>query len=64
MTYEELFSLFKERNKSIATCIEDYRPANGAYCIQVWTKGGGMFYAKWFPIEDMFLITNANEGAE
>jgi hypothetical protein len=61
ITYGELISKFKERNKDFANLVEDYRPAVGLYKMQIWFKCGKTMYITYNKHEDKFYIEEVDE---
>lgn len=47
MTYRELYSLFRERNKDLEGYVTDYSPAPGGNQIQIWLNNRMTFYVRY-----------------
>lgn len=61
-TWRVLFSLFCERNKDLKGQINDYRPGNEPWKLQLWFKNGTTCYAKWTPEIEAFVFSEVETG--
>ena len=61
LTHGKLFSLFCERNKDLVRYINDYRPANGEYRIQIWFNNKHTYYVRYIKELEEFVFSNVPE---
>ena len=57
MTWGQLFNLFCSRNKDLERYIDDFRPGNEPYKLQLWFKNGNTYYVKWVVEIEEFVFS-------
>lgn len=61
MTWGQLFSLFCSRNKDLKRYINDYRPGNEPYQLQLWFKNGATYYVRWIREIEEFVFSEVGK---
>lgn len=61
-TISDLMKSFIKRNTDVPVHISDIRPSDEPFKIQVWFKNGSTLYAKWNRSEDLFELSEVNDG--